>query len=229
MACCGGARGCPCIVTAGSGVEVDGSGSTSNPYVISSTGAVAATGCGLTGDGSTASPLTVAVGTWPYACDLDANAGGVYCDPATGELHTDPPYWADFEGDQLNTLLSTPIPVPAESQVIDTISIDITNPDPCRRALGLLFREVDLDFVLPPGSGAMAGIDGDDMNYLGNEGNATIFNTHSQDNKITAFTLNPGETRTITMNIEAGRGSGGATIARIQKSLRAWVWSNQFS
>ncbi|MFE2424620.1 hypothetical protein [Streptomyces hokutonensis] len=215
-------------MTAGPGTQVDGNGSTSNPYVISAKPPV--TGCGLTGDGTDSAPLAAHVGTWPYACDLDATAGGVYCDPATGELRTDPPYWADFQGDQLTTALSTPRPVPAAaSEVIDTISIDITNPDPCRRGLGLLFREVDLDFVLPPGSGAMAGIDGDDMNYLANQGNATIFATHSQDNKITAFTLNPGETRTITMNVEAGRGSGGATITRIQKSLRAWVWSNQFS
>lgn len=83
--------------------------------------------------------------------------------------------------------------------------------------------------MLPPGSGAMAGIDGDDMNYLGNQGNATIFNTHSQDNKLSVFTLDPGATRTITMNVEAGRGSGGATITKIQKSIRAWVWSNQFN
>lgn len=215
-------------MTAGTGVQVGGNGSTSNPYVISAEPPV--TGCGLTGDGSADAPLTAAVGTWPYVCDLGTNGGGVYCDPATGELRTDPPFWADFQGDQFNTALSTPLAVPAAaSQVIDTISIDVTNPDPCRRGLGLLFREVDLDFVLPPGSGAMAGIDGDDMNYLGNQGIATIFATHSQDNKITAFTLNPGETVTITMNVEAGRGSGGATITRIQKSLRAWVWSNQFS
>ncbi|MEV3913018.1 hypothetical protein [Streptomyces canus] len=215
-------------MTAGPGTEVEGNGSTSNPYVVSAKPPV--TGCGLTGDGTAAAPLAAHVGTWPYACDLDTVAGSVYCDPATDELRADPPYWADFQGNQATTLLSTPLRVPAAEQaVIDTVSVDITNPDLCRRAIGLLFREVDLDFVLPPNSGAMAGIDGDDMNYFGNQGNGTIFNTHSQDNKLSVFTLNPGETRTITMNVEAGRGSGGATITKIQKSIRAWVWSNQFN
>ncbi|WP_406177946.1 hypothetical protein [Streptomyces canus] len=188
------------------------------------------TACGLSGDGTVASPLAANVAEWPFTCAIGDSGSGVYCDPASGELRADPPYWADFQGNQATTLLGTPLRVPAGEQVvIDTISVDITNPDPCRRGIGLLFREVDLDFVLPPGSGAMAGIDGDDMNYLGNQGNGTIFNTHSQDNKLSVFTLNPGETRTITMNVEAGRGSGGATITKIQKSIRAWVWSNQFS
>jgi hypothetical protein len=31
------------------------------------------------------------------------------------------------------------------------------------------------------------------------------------------------------MNVEAGRGTGGATITRIQKSIRAWTWSNRFN
>ncbi|WP_019061676.1 hypothetical protein [Streptomyces prunicolor] len=228
---CGGGQ-CNCVVTAGANTTVTGAGSTSNPYVVSATAPPAnvVTGCGLTGSGSATSPLAAKVAAWPFTCDITDNGSGIYCDPTTGELRADPAYWADFQGDQANTALATPMPVPtAAQQTIDTISIDVTNPDPCRRGLGLLFREVDLDFVLPPNSGAMAGIDGDDMNYFGNQGSGTIINTHSQDNKITAFTLNPGETRTITMSIETGRGSGGATITRIQKSLRAYVWSNRFN
>ncbi|WP_406321885.1 hypothetical protein [Streptomyces sp. NBC_00519] len=226
MACCGGARGCTCTVTASSGVEVEGNGSTSNPYVVSSTGAVAATGCGLTGDGSAGAPLSAAVGTWPYACDVDAQGGGVYCD-SSGALRTDPPVRQDNFQNSLNEIQATPIPVPtAPTQTIRTLTMTVTNPDPCRPAVGILFREVDLDFDLPPGAGAMAGIDGDDMNYFANGGDRTIFAVHSQDNKITPFALSPGQTRTFTMNIEAGRGSNGADISRIQATLRAWVYSN---
>lgn len=226
MACCGGARGCTCTVTAGSGVEVDGSGSTSNPYVVSSTGAVAATGCGLTGDGSTGTPLSAAVGTWPYACDVDDQGGGVYCD-SSGVLRTDPPVRQDNFSNAINQVQSPALAVPTVAErTIRQLTLTVTNPDPCRVAQGILFREVDLDFNLPPGAGAMAGIDGDDMNYLANGGDTTVFAVHSQDNKITPFTLNPGETRTITMDIDAGRGSNGATIPRIQATLRAWVFSN---
>ncbi|MGA5202805.1 hypothetical protein [Streptomyces variegatus] len=233
MSDCCGSRRCTCTLTAGPGIEIDGSGSTGSPYVISAPGGstpTIETACGLSGDGSSGAPLAVGVAAWPFPCPIDVNGGGVYCDPASGELRADPAYWADFQGDQANTFLASPLPVPtALSEVIDTISIEITNPDPCRPALGLLFREVDLDFVLPPNSGAMSGVDGDDLNYFGNQGSGTIINTHSQDNKLTVFTLAPGETRTITMNVEAGRGSGGATITRIQKSIRAWVWSNRFN
>jgi hypothetical protein len=226
VAGCGCSRRCTCTITAGSGVVVDGNGSTSSPIVISAVPPV--TGCGLTGDGSAGSPLAASVEAWPYACDLAANAGDVYCDPATGELRTDPPLRYDYFNHAINQLQATPIPVPTGMDAtVATISLTITNPDPCRPAHGILFREVDVDFVLPPNSGAMAGLDGDDMNYFGNQGSGTVFNTHSQDNKITDLDLAPGETRTITMNIESGRGSGGATITRIQATLRAWIWSIQ--
>jgi hypothetical protein len=226
--CCGGDKRCRCTVIAGPNTTVTGGGSTGNPYIISVDPPV--TACGLSGDGTTASPLTANVAAWPFACAIGDSSSGVYCDPDSGELRADPRYWSDFEGEQATTsYLAAPIPVPAVQTVIETVSIDITNPDPCRRGLGLLFREVDLDFELPLNSGAMAGIDGDDMVYLGNTGNRRIFATHAQTNKITSFTLAPGETRTITMNVEAGRGSGGATITRVQKSLRAYVWSNHFN
>ncbi|MFE3032906.1 hypothetical protein ACFXKY_14830 [Streptomyces canus] len=213
-------------MTAGPGTEVDGNGSTSNPYVISAKPPV--TACGLTGDGSEGAPLAAAVGTWPYACDLAENAGGVYCDPATGELRADPPPRQDNFQNSINEIQATPVPVPTSTagETIRQLTMTVTNPDPCRQAIGILFREVDLDFTLPPGGGAMAGVDGDDMNYFANGGDRTVFGVHSQDNKITPFALAPGQTRTFTMNIESGRGSASATISRIQATLRAWVYSN---
>jgi hypothetical protein len=228
---CGGAQ-CNCVITAGANTTVTGAGSTGNPYVIDATAPPAnvITGCGLTGTGAAASPLAVNGQPWPFACDIAANGSGVYCDPATGELHADPAYWADFQGNQENTALGTPMVVPSgPSVVVDSISVDVTNPDQCRRAIGLLFREIDLEFTLPPNSGASAGIDGDDMSYLGNQGSGTIISTHVQTNKLSVFTLNPGETRTITMQVNLSRGTGGATLTRIQKSIRAWSWSNNFN
>ncbi|MFF4911319.1 hypothetical protein ACFY2T_41375 [Streptomyces sp. NPDC001260] len=241
---CGGGA-CNCVVTAGPGTTVTGSGSASTPYIVgadvSKTPGNTLTidsdglyvpapvaGCGLTGDGTAAEPLAANTQEWPYSCPVDANGGGVYCDPVSGELHTDPPVRYNYFNFAINELQATPIAVPTvPEQEIRTISLTVTNTDPCRPAYGILFREVDLDFDLPPNSGAMAGFDGDDMNYLGNTGNGTVFNTHSQDNKINEIALAPGETRTITLSIQSGRGSGGATITRIQATLRVWLWSNQ--
>lgn len=105
--CCGSSR-CTCRVIAGPGITVDGNGSPGAPYVIggggggttvveagtgvtvTGTGTAAdpyevsavppETGCGLTGDGSAGSPLAAVVAAWPYPCDADTSAGGVYCD-----------------------------------------------------------------------------------------------------------------------------------------------------
>ncbi|MBC9729247.1 hypothetical protein [Streptomyces sp. TRM68367] len=224
---------------------MDGNGSTSSPYVVGAdvsptpgnaltidsgglyvpAGLASVTaGCGITGAGTQAEPLTAKTAAWPYACPIDTNATGVYCDPATGELKGEPPLMQSYFNASKNGTLATPIAVPASDQTtIDTLSITVTNPDPCRPALGLLFREVDLDLTLPPDSGGATGLDNDDLSYLGNTGSSTIFGTHVQENKINEVRLAPGETRTITMNIQAGRGSGGAEITRIQATLRVFL------
>jgi hypothetical protein len=214
---------------AGANTTVTGAGSTGNPYVISAAaGAAAVTaGCGLTGTGTAADPITANTQTWPYTCPV-TEGGGAYCDPATGELRTDPPVRQDFFEISRNDVLPSPIPVPTTPEEnIDSISLTITNPDACRPAHVILFREVDLDLNLPANGGAgMIGLDSDDMVYLANQGNAMVFNTHAQENKISNLTLTPGETRTITMQIQAGRGAGGAVITRIQATLRAWIFTN---
>ncbi|MFF5655188.1 hypothetical protein [[Kitasatospora] papulosa] len=184
------------------------------------------TGCGLTGSGTAESPLVAETGDWGYACPIGANGGGVYCDPATGELRSDPPVRQDYFSVAKNDVVP-PIPVTTTAEAtVDTLTFTITNPDPCRQASVLLFREVDLDIDLPPGSGAMTGLDGDDMTYLGNQGTATIFASHVQANKISRSLLAPGASQTITMEVQAGRGSGGARIVRVQATLRAWIFSN---
>jgi hypothetical protein len=239
---CGGS-GCDCVVLEGPATAVNGAGSDGNPYVVGVKispapgntvtidegglfvpAASVTAGCGLTGAGTVTDPLEASVAAWPYACPIGSNSTGLYCDPATGELRGEPPLKQSYFHNEKNQVLAAPMPVPTvPEQTIDTMTLTVTNPDPCRPALGLLFREIDLDFMLPPDSGAMAGIDSDDMTYLGNQGSGTIFNTHTQDNKITEIRLAPGETRTISMLIQAGRGTGGAQITRIQATLRVFL------
>ncbi|MER7477464.1 hypothetical protein ABTX60_07375 [Streptomyces sp. NPDC126510] len=239
---CGGSA-CNCVVREGPGSTVTGAGTTTNPITVGAKvsptpgntltidsgglyvpAASLTAGCGLTGTGTATDPVTANTQTWPYACPIGNNSSGIYCDPATGELKGEPPLKQDYFHNERNDVLATPIPVPTTpEETVDTMTLTVTNPDPCRAALGLLFREIDLDFMLPPDSGAMAGIDNDDMTYLGNQGSRTIFNTHTQDNKISEIRLAAGETRTISMNIQAGRGSGGAEITRIQATLRVFL------
>jgi pimeloyl-ACP methyl ester carboxylesterase len=77
MSKCCGASGCKCAVIAGPGVTVDGNGSTSNPYTISSTGA-GTTALGVTDTPSVDLTLT---GTGTAADPYDVTAA-VILDPA---------------------------------------------------------------------------------------------------------------------------------------------------
>jgi len=190
------------------------------------TGAATVTaGCGLTGNGAAASPIRANTGSWPYTCDPDTTASGVYCDSA-GQLRGEPVPMGRFQQNSMNNTLATPplVPTTADTQVA-TLTLQIINPDPCRDAMCMLYQEVDIDLNLPPGSGGAYGIDDDDMIYFGNGGTSTVTAQHAQANKVTNLTLAPGETRMHTMPVTMGRGSGSARYSRIQATLRAWVFS----
>ena len=180
-------------------------------------------GCGLTGDGSAGAPLSAAVAAWPYACDLDANAGGVYCDSA-GQLRSEPRPLATFVQDQqvLNPA-NLVVPTPQDTVVAEhTLVID--NPDPCRPAFVMVEGEADADFNLPPGSGAALGITTDEMSYVANNGATTLLDVHVQGTKVVHTTIPAGGSINFTITITMGRGSGGATYNRVQSYLRAFVF-----
>jgi hypothetical protein len=226
LADCGCSRRCTCTVTAGPGVTVDGNGSPSHPYVISAgAAATPTTACGLTGDGSTTTPLAAAVGVWPYACDVDAAASSVYCD-STGALRGDPPTRTAFMQNTLAQSFPAAPLVPVPETTVATLDLQLTNPDPCRDALVILFQEADVDFSYPPDSEGGMGIAGDDMVHFANTGSSSILREHVQVNKLINLTLAPGETRTHTMGVTLSRGAGGSYYTRIQGTLRAWVISN---
>lgn len=208
--------------TPGNNLTVDSGG-----LFVPTGAATVSTACGLAGDGSASAPLEVVSEAWPYACDIAVNGGDVYCDPATNALKTDPPVRYDFFGTSVNSSPSTPITVPSGvQQTIQTVTLTVTNPDPCRTAHALYMREVDLDFDLPPNSGAASGVDGAETGYFGNRGTTLLPQAHALATRLSEITLAPGETRTLTMDITAGRGSGGATIATIKGAMRAWIFSN---
>ncbi|MFI9591236.1 hypothetical protein [Nonomuraea sp. NPDC052265] len=180
--------------------------------------------CGLTGNGSAASPLAARVGTWPYPCAIDANAGGVYCD-STGTLRSEPRGRTDFvQSSQNQTLPSTAVPTGFDN-VIATRTMNITNPDPCRTAFVFVEVEVDIDFDLPANSGAAGGITTDEMQYFANRGGSTASDVHCQVTKVynRAGGIGPGASAVESLDITMGRGSGGATYNRIQHFMRAFL------
>jgi hypothetical protein len=212
----------PTVVQAGTGTTVTGTGTTADPYEVSAT--PPETACGLTGDGSAGAPLAAAVAAWPYACDVDTAAGGVYCD-STGQLRAEPRGQIAFQQNQQTLdFANVTVPTPEDTEVA-THSIDIVNPDACRPAFVLLEAEADADFNLPAGAGAALGMSTDEMSYLRNSGTTTILDTHIQGTKvINAGTIPPGGTLTYTLPITMGRGSGGATYNRVQSFVRAFVF-----
>ncbi|MGA5202807.1 hypothetical protein [Streptomyces variegatus] len=213
--------GAATVVQAGTGVTVTGTGSAADPYEVSATPPT--TGCGLDGDGTAGAPLAAAVAAWPYPCDVDANAGNVYCD-TTGQLRSDPRGSITFLQDQqILSPADLVVPTPEDTEVATHV-LDVPNPDPCRPAFVIMEAEVDADFNLPPGAGAALGIATDEMSYLRNSGSTAILDTHIQGTKVVnGGTIPPGGTLTFTLSIRMGRGSGGATYNRVQSFLRAFV------
>jgi hypothetical protein len=187
----------------------------------------AATACGLTGDGSAADPLAAVVAAWPYPCDVDANAGGVYCD-SSGQLRAEPRGRITYVQDQqILDFADVPVPAPEDTEVA-THTLNVVNPDPCRPAFAIVELEADADFNLPAGAGAALGIATDEMSYLRNSGSTAILDTHIQGTKVVpgiagGGTIPPGGSLPFTLSIRMGRGSGGATYNRVQSFVRAFV------
>lgn len=183
------------------------------------------TGCGLQGDGSGAAPLAVTTSTWPYACDIATNGGRVYCDPA-GVLRADPRSRATYTQDQINQMYTATI-VPPDSPGIpvETRTLNIINPDPCREAFVIAEVELDVDFRLPAGSGAAYGISTDEMYYVANTGTTTMVDAHVQTTKVYNRVVPPGGTLVEPLQIIMARGTGGATYNRVQSFMRAFIFN----
>ncbi|MFF5668783.1 hypothetical protein ACFY8S_01380 [Streptomyces hygroscopicus] len=214
-------------------VGADLSGEAGNNIVIGPDGglyvpsgsATVTTGCGLTGDGSASAPVTAATGTWPYACDVATYGGGVYCDTA-GVLRTDPRSQATYTQDQINQQYpATAVPPDSPGIPIETRTLQIVNPDPCREAFVICEVEVDVDFDLPAGSGASYGIATDETYYVANTGATAQQDAHVQTTKVYQRTIPAGGTLNEPLQIIMGRGTGGATYNRIQSFMRAFVFN----
>jgi hypothetical protein len=194
-------------------------------YVPTAGGAVL-TGCGLTGDGTASAPVAAKTSPWPYPCNVDASGGGVYCD-SNGILRSEPRGKISFTSYFENRDYPD-IAVPAaQTTVVDSFTVNVTNPDTCRPALVLTEREVDVYVVLPAGAGAGTGHGSDEMFYMRNTGSSSIVGAHAQATKLVseAGMLGPGATMPVTLNATAGRGSGGSYYYQINFIIRALIIS----
>lgn len=187
--------------------------------------ATVTTGCGLTGNGSAGSPVKAVTSAWGYACDLDAQAGKVYCD-SSGALRSEPPPTLTYTETAVTTTFShAAVPTGTSGTAVHTDNLTITNPDPCRAATVVYEAEVDIDYDLPVGGGAAAGISTDEMQYFINRGSATINDVHWQVTKVQRRTIPAGGTLVEPIVVTMSRGSAGAAYNRIQTQQRAWVFA----
>ncbi|WP_327123601.1 hypothetical protein [Streptomyces sp. NBC_01727] len=195
-------------------------------FVPAAADATVTTGCGLGGDGSAGDPLAVATGAWPYACSADTSGGVVVCG-SDGVLRGEPRGKASFVSyfeERMYPNLTVPN---GFDQPGASFSTDVTNPDPCRDALLIVWREVDVDFNLPAGAGAGYGQDTDEMFYTRNAGSSLNTDVHVQTTKTfhNANLLGPGATVNIPLDVTFDRGTGGATYNRIQINIRVLMIS----
>ncbi|MFJ4627206.1 hypothetical protein [Streptomyces sp. NPDC088847] len=194
--------------------------------MVPTAGGQVLTGCGLTGNGSASSPVKANTQAWPYACGVDAAAGGVYCD-TQGRLRSDPRGMVSFTNYSESRSYND-IAVPAtQNTVLDTFSVNVTNPDPCRSAQVYTEREIDVWMVLPAGAGGGTGQAADEMFYMRNTGTGSVVGVHAQGTKFLpeSFTLGPGATAPVSLSATAGRGSGGAYYYSIVFNIRAMIIS----
>lgn len=229
----------PCL-SAGDGITYDSvtglisarpSTDTGNNLIIGGDGglfvpsgaATVNTGCGLTGDGSGGAPLAVGVGTWPYACSLDDNAGLVFCD-SDGNLRTPPLSGTDYQ-EQIQATAYPPTLVPTAADVlVESRPFNITNTDPCRDAYVIHAMELDIDFQIPPGGRAMGGINTDDMTLFHNTGDINMVSQHVQTMRIFHRVVPAGGILSAAFNVHMGLGSNGAQYTRIQTGSKAFIF-----
>lgn len=184
------------------------------------------TECGLTGDGTPGTPLAAAVSEWPYPCDVDDEAGLVYCDSA-GNLRSEPRGRYQYFTTSLNENYPD-VPVPTTGPpgtIVTTRQLQVTNPDPCREAIVITSVEVDVDFNLPPGAQGAYFLYNDEMYKFENRGSATVTDVHTQTTKVLGnTTIPPGGTVTVEAPIALGQGTAGATYNRIQSFIRGLLF-----
>lgn len=206
----------------GNNLSLDGSGA----LFVPTGAATVTTGAGILGNGSGGNPVRANVAAWPFPTAVGTNAQGVYVN-GSGQLISPPAQKFDYVltafarnyGNLAVNTGSTPV-------AADTFTVTLTNPDPNRACLVLIWRDVDMRFTLPGTSGggpstAACTVDGDSVFKIGNTGSATQSNmgiTTSMSFKST--NLAAGASGSYVLTVGTQDGTGGATYSRIEANVR---------
>lgn len=133
-------------------MTLTGSGTAGDPYDISAEVLPPTLGCGLTGTGTGADPLATNTALWGWACDLDAEASGVYCD-STGQLRSEPEHYSvAVEEPVIAPMVLSPGAVDTMTDLFE-VQAQITNPSNCRDLpLTVTLAHDSIEFVQSPGN-----------------------------------------------------------------------------
>ena len=187
------------------------------------TGAIT-TGCGISGDGSPDRPLSVVAHDpeeWPFACPIATSGSFIYCTADGNLVGTPPVYQATISQTSDHAVSVTP---GATMQVIETLSVTLVNPDPCRPMQGFAYRQFSPIVNMPVGSTIQAGIDSIGYAADTNTGSTVNSNWRTNITRMLPVIVPAGGSLPIVFNVTAA-GTGGATVNYVRAEVRAWGWS----
>lgn len=119
-----GVIGADISTTGGNSLIIDESG-----LYVPTQAALSALGCGLETPDSGAT-VRVNTAAWPFACNQNANAQGVFCNPSTGELQS-PPRTGFVPGVSVGDTVSFPAPgVATPTATTETLVVSGTQTNP---------------------------------------------------------------------------------------------------
>ncbi|MEU0059080.1 hypothetical protein [Streptomyces sp. NPDC006334] len=204
--------------TPGNNLTIDSGG-----LFVPTGAATVSVGCGLSGDGSASTPVAVNADAWGFTCP-EANARPVYC-LSDGSLATDPAYKGACFGLFGGTAYPDVAVPAAAAQTIESHSLQLTNPDPCRNMLALVILMADVDFRIPPNGSAAFRINNDRQFLYRHSGSNDIGNFSEQHEIFLCQTIPAGGSVNATITIAVGEGSGGATYDAISWGIRAIAYA----
>lgn len=182
---------------------------------------------GLSGDGTSGNPIRANVSAWPYPTAPTTGAQGIFVNGS--DVLVSPPVqiWDMTQQIFNRTYANLPVAAGAVPVTADSFTTTLTNPDPNRTCLAIVWREVDVRFTMPgtgTGGPSSAGYSfaSDDPFKLDNQAAATMANIGTQTVKFFRFgTIPPAGSTSYTLDVGTLNGAGGATYSRIKVTIRA--------
>lgn len=203
---------------AGNNLTLDGSGR----LFVPTGSATVSVGPGILGNGSGPNPVRANVSAWPYVTAPVTGAEGVFVNPATGVLVSAPAQRVDFVSTTISrTYADLAVSTNSTPVAADTFNVTLTNPDPNRSCMVVIWREVKMRFGLPANSDASFSIDGVDAGRQINKGSVTGNSVGlTVTSSFKSANLGPGAASSYTLTVGTLNGTGSSTYNRIDVAFR---------